>query len=151
MFRGSRVALKTSVAALCLLQAANSQAGDEVSRPDCAAGVCVINVLSSSVISAPCEGDSVLVAYSTHSGATLIQCSNSEDPLQNKIFIYDRRHSSVQPLEFRGGRFIRPAAISQAASEGIPDKFGPVPLCEAPNRESSTNGELLVLEKTPNA
>jgi hypothetical protein len=112
----------------------------------CSSKVCVINILSQNLVAAPCLGYSVLVAFSESSGATLIQCSKP-DTLDNKLFIYNRNDSSAQSYEFFGGRFIRPDYLATAAKEGIPDKFGPIPLCKADTATTSSEGKLLIAEK----
>jgi hypothetical protein len=123
-------------------------ADDEVSPPECADEVCVVNVIAEKLIAAPCVGYSVLAAYSKSNGAALIQCSKpaAED---NKVFIYDRRDRTARSFEFNGGRFIRPDYLAKAQTQGVPDKFGPVPLCPAQNREAAKAGQLLVAEKQP--
>jgi hypothetical protein len=126
-----------------------SFADDDVSPPECVDDVCVVNVIAEQLILAPCAGYSVLAAYSKSDGATLIQCSKPAAE-GNKTFIYDRRDRTVKAFEFDGGRFIRPDYLARAQAQGIPDKFGPVPLCPAQNREAATAGELLIAEKQPN-
>ena len=125
-------------------------AEEAVSAPACSDGVCVINVFSKALIVAPCADDSVLVAYSQASGATLIQCSDPEDQEDNEALVYDRHDVTAQAYEFRGGRFIRPDYLATATSEGIPDKFGAVPLCAARDRRPAASGELLLTVKQPN-
>ena len=139
-----------SLAALCLVWAGFCVAEEAVSPTACSDGVCVSNVLSTRLIVPPCTGDSVLVAYSQVSGATLIQCSDPSDPEDNKAFVYDRNHTAAKTYEFRGGRFIRPNYLATAVSEGIPDRFGAVPLCAAKDRRPAADGELLLAEKRPN-
>ena len=120
-----------------------------MSPPSCSDGVCVVNVFATTLISPPCVDQSVLVAYSQNSGATLIQCSDPADPEENKAFIYDRRHSSSSSYVLSGGRFIRPDYLATAVSEGMPDKFGAVPLCAVKNRRAGATGEMLLAEKQP--
>lgn len=106
-------------------------------------------MIADKLIAAPCAGYSVLAAYSKSNGATLIQCSKpaAED---NKVFIYDRHDRTVRSFEFDGGRLIRPDYLAKAQTQGIPDKFGPVPLCPAQNREAAKPGQLLIAEKQQN-
>lgn len=127
-----------------------SFADQPVSEPECADDVCVFNVIATGLISAPCVGYSVLVAYSRSSGTTLIQCSNSNSAEENKSFVYDRHDPAVKPFEFLGGRFIRPAYLTTAQTDGIPDKFGPVPLCATKNRRPAAGGQLLIVDKQRN-
>ena len=134
---------------LGLLWSCACLAEEAVSAPACSDGVCVVNVFSKALIVAPCADDSVLVAYSQASGATLIQCSDPEDQEDNKALVYDRHDVTAQAYEFRGGRFIRPDYLATATSEGIPDKFGAVPLCAAKDRRPAASGEMLLAAKQP--
>jgi len=126
-----------------------SFAEEDVSAPACGDDVCVVNVMAAKLIVAPCAGYSVLAAYSKSSGATLIQCSSLAAGEPNKAFIYDRHGREGTSFEFDGGRFIRPDYLVTAETQGIPDKFGRVPLCAATNREAAAAGELLIAEKQP--
>lgn len=121
-----------------------------VSEPECADDVCVSNVIAANLIFEPCVGYSVLIAYSKSSGATLIQCSDPASEQNNQSFVYDRQHGAAKSFEFLGGRFIRPGYLASAQTGGIPDKFGPVPLCASKNRRAASRGELLIIEKQPN-
>ncbi len=123
---------------------------DAVSEPECANGVCVINVIATELISAPCEGNSVLIAYSKPSGATMIQCSNFGSEEENRAFIYNRHSASIKPFEIQGGRFIRQEYLSRGAKEGIPSKFGPIALCAATNPAMLKDGTLVIVTKQPN-
>ncbi len=123
--------------------------GEAVSEPACSADVCILNVFATNLISAPCLGYSVLIAYSQKSGATLIQCTRPTTR-ENKSFIYDRHHRGLKPFGFLGGRFIRPDGFDKLKIDGIPDKFGPVPLCAVKNRKGPGAGQLLIAEKQPN-
>ena len=124
--------------------------GEEpVTAADCADGVCVVNVLSAELIVAPCDGETVQIAYSKTSAAALIQCSDPSNPEGNRTLIFDRNTPGGGAFELQGGRFIRPDYLATAQSGGIPDKFGSVPLCSMKERPKATPGELLVAEKTP--
>jgi hypothetical protein len=137
------------LAALFLAWACVGWAQDAVTPPACSDGVCVVNVISTALIITPCTDDSVLVAYSQSSGATLIQCSDPSDPADNRAFVYDRHDATAKSYEFSGGRFIRPDYLVTAVTEGIPDKMGAVPLCVVKNRRAAASGELLLAEKQP--
>jgi len=111
----------------------------------------VINVIAAALVPAPCAGYSVLIAYSKSSGATIIQCSDPLNAQENKAFIYDRFDHSVGPLEYEGGRFIRPDSFGEIEKQGVPDKFGRIPLCGAKDREAPAAGQLVIVRKQPNA
>ncbi len=135
---------------MCIAWACARAAEDAVSPLACSDGVCVVNVFATPLVAAPCIDESVLVAYSQNSGATLIQCTDSSDPEENKTFVYDRKDASAKSFLFSGGRFIRPDYLATAVREGIPDKLGAVPLCAVKDRRAAAAGELLVAEKQPN-
>lgn len=122
-------------------------ADDAVSAPDCSSNVCVLNVLAPSLVTEPCTGYSVLVAYSTSTGATLIQCSSPSNAQENKAFVYDRRKPEGRPVQFSGGRFIRPDSWARIVAEGVPDKFAAVPLCPAKDRRAVEDGQLVIVKK----
>jgi len=124
-------------------------ADDRVSGPDCSANVCVVNVLDNSLILGPCTGDAVLVAYSTTSGATLIQCSPSSGNEDNRTFVFDRLNGGAKSFEVQGGRFLRPTGWDQVEREGVRDVFGLVPLCPGTKRAAPGAGELILVEKHP--
>ena len=135
---------------LCLVWVVCACSAQEaVSPPACSDGVCVVNVFSSDLIAPPCADDTVLVAYSQSTGATLIQCTDPDDAENNKAFVYDRHSVIAESYEFRGGRFIRPDYLATAVTDGIPDKMGAVPLCTVKDRPTSAAGELLLVEKQP--
>jgi len=124
-------------------------ADDRVAAPDCSANVCVVNVFDQSLITEPCTGSTVLVAYSTASGATLIQCNAGSSPEDNLTLVFDRRNQGIKPFEVQGGRFLRPTAWDQVAREGVPDTFGVVPLCPGTKRAAPGPGQLIIVEKHP--
>ncbi|UFS69537.1 hypothetical protein LPW11_16755 [Geomonas sp. RF6] len=141
-----------SLHAIALLSlAANAvKADDSVTAPECSADICFFNVIKPKVIDAPCVGASVLVAYSKSSGTTIIQCSKPFYPDENKILLYDRFNQSSGSFELEGGRFLRTDFFLSEGPEGIPDKFGPVPLCGTKHREPPADGVLALVKKRPN-
>ena len=123
-----------SAGLLCLIWVAAASADDAVAGPACSANVCVVNML----------------AYSTVSGATMIQCSAPSNALDNRAFIYDRLSPKGKTFEFQGGKFIRPDAWDKVESEGIPDRFAPAPLCPAKKkRDTPVAGTLIIVAKHP--
>lgn len=135
-------------AALCV--AGGAAAEEKVSAASCGADVCAFNVVSAQLVVAPCEDASVLVAFSRSSGATLIECSTPGNVAENRSLVFDRRRPDSPPRLLSGGRFVRPEFIAEAAGAGVPDRFGPVPLCAAGQRRPAAAGELVIAEKRPN-
>jgi hypothetical protein len=143
MSRISRLAL------LGLIWSVAVHADDRVAGPDCSADVCVVNVLDTSLITGPCTGYTVLLAYSTTSGATLIQCNAPSSNQDNRTFVFDRLNGGAKSFEVHGGRFLRPGAWDQVEREGVRDEFGLVPLCPQTKRAAPGAGELIIVEKHP--
>jgi hypothetical protein len=126
-------------------------AAGPTSRPACAGDVCVVNILRDAPIAEPCEGYSVLVAYNKSSGVTLIQCSEPGTEMENISFAFNSRNKGMKPVEFFGGRFIRPEALADVVSSGSRGEIGSLPLCAATGRRAPASGELLIAEKQPSA
>ena len=137
--------------ALCcsLLGNAVSQQDSPVSEPACSFGVCVVNVIARNLIVAPCEGSSVLVAYSQSSPATLIQCSKASRENDNKLLVYNRRSTGAKSYVIEGGRFLRPDSLQTAKDDGISSSFGKMKLCAESQSARAEAGELLIAEKRP--
>jgi hypothetical protein len=98
---------------------------------------------------APCEGYSVLVAYSQASPATLIQCSKPLHEDETKLFIYNRKNAGAKSFVIEGTRFLRPDSLQTAKDEGISSSFGEVKLCAESQSARSEAGDLLIAEKQP--
>ncbi len=118
----------------------------KVSKFDCAGGVCGFNVPAGDVREAPCRGQPVLVAYSESSGATLIQCGGADG---TKSYLFDRGATGRAGLELAGTRFIKSDFLAEAAENGVPDRFGPVPLCVKSAPAAAATGEFVLVAKAP--
>lgn len=121
----------------------------KVTRFDCAAGVCGFNVAARDVHEAPCKGLPVLVAYVESTGATLIQCGAAHGIEGTTSYLFDRGTAGREGLELTGTRFIKPDSLAGLAENGVPDRFGPVPLCAEPAPAAAAAGEFVLLAKTP--
>lgn len=136
----------------CLLLAAAvslalpASGSSKVARFDCASGVCGFNVSARDVREAPCKRQPVLVAYSESSGATLIQCGGAEG---TRTYLFDRGATGRAGLELQGTRFIKADFLAEAAESGVPDRFGPVPLCARPGAAAAAAGEFVLVAKAP--
>lgn len=119
----------------------------KVTRFDCAAGVCGFNVAARDVHEAPCKGLPVLVVYSESTGATLIQCGAPHGIDGTTSYLFDRGATGREGLELAGTRFIRSDSLADVAENGVPDRFGPVPLCVRP--EAAATGEFVLVAKMP--
>lgn len=143
---GPRLALLALLA--CASSAgAKAPAASPVVPFDCSGEVCGFNVTDPALVTAPCAQRAVLVAFSRTSGATLVQCSSPGSSQDNLVYVFDRSMGTGPVYELEGGRYIAAAVLTQAATDGIPDRFGPVPLCSAPT--AAVAGELTLLVKEP--
>lgn len=133
------------LAAAAALALPASGAG-KVTKFDCVGGVCGFNVAASDVREAPCKGQPVLVAYSESSGATLIQCDGADG---TSSYLFDRAATGRAGIELAGTRFIKSDFLAEAAAYGVPDRFGPVPLCVKPAAAVAANGEFVLVAKEP--
>jgi hypothetical protein len=138
--------MRTVVFATAVALALPASSASEVTKPDCAGAVCAFNVAASDVREAPCKGQPVLVAYSEASGATLIQCGAAEGTTS---YLFDRGATGRAGVELAGTRFIKSDFLAEAAEYGVPDRFGPVPLCVKPVPQPTANGEFVLVVKMP--
>ena len=123
-------------------------AADPVAPFDCIQGVCGFNVTARDLRVAPCEDRPVLVAYSQGGGATLIQCSARTDAAGNLSYLFDRHARGSGTFELAGTRFIKPDFLAEAVVEGVPDRFGALPLCAKLAPSAAVTGEILLVSKT---
>jgi hypothetical protein len=153
MLRASSAWLLIALAAYAAGCAAKAPATSAAAAPvvpfDCSGEVCGFNVVAASLVTAPCEGRSVLVAYSRTNGTALVQCADPGRTQDNLVYLFDRRSTTGPVYELDGARYVTGAFLAQAAAEGIPDRFGSVPLCVAPGAAAA--GELTLVVKEPNA
>jgi hypothetical protein len=138
--------MRTLLLAAAMSLALPASGAGKVSRFACAGGVCGFNVAASQVREAPCKGQPVLVAYSESSGATLIQCGGADG---TRTYLFDRGATGRAGLELKGTRFIKSDFLSEAAEHGVPDRFGPVPLCVKSGATAAAAGEFVLVTKVP--
>jgi hypothetical protein len=120
----------------------------------CDQSVCGFNVGDVPAMPEPCAAGGVLAAWVATSGAALVQCRAEAGPAGDTVtVVFDRRdvHPSRPRLfEVDGGRFIKPFLLPEAAASGVPDRFGPVPLCRQPKPvDAAETTPLVVLVKVP--
>lgn len=138
---------KQAILVLFLL-CTNAHGEDRISTPECASDVCVSNIVDPRLATFPCTGNSVLVAYSQTSGVTLINCTNPGEG-QSTTYVFHRGKRAAKSYEVEDFRFLRPEGLVAAGREGIPDRFGAVPLCPSKVKEAPVRGALLLAEKRP--
>lgn len=138
--------MRTVLLAAALALALPASGASKVTKFDCVGGVCGFNVAASDVREAPCKGQPVLVAYSESSGATLIQCGAADG---TRSYLFDRDATGRAGIELAGTRFIKSDFLAEAAEYGVPDRFGPVPLCVKPGAAVAADGEFVLVAKEP--
>lgn len=117
----------------------------------CADAVCRDHVDGKGLVSAPCASEMLSVIFSQSNGAMIIQCdASSASPEESLLLLYDRLESTRSAYEFTDARVLTPGAEEWAAlqTEGVPDKFGPKPLCNA-NDKRPPAGAFFIAVKTP--
>ena len=135
-----------------LLGAGCASAADPAIAPfACVEAVCGFNVLAEALRVPPCQGRSVLVAYSAVSGLSLVQCSSPGEPARHASLLFDRANPAWPGPAVQGTRFIKPDALADVSRDGVPDRFGPVALCAVPAAAAAMPGELLLLKWQPGA
>ncbi|HEU4374041.1 MAG TPA: hypothetical protein VFS02_11150 [Telluria sp.] len=139
----ARIVLLSAALALALPVGGASK----VTQSDCAAGVCGFNIAARDMDEAPCKGLPVLVVYSESTGATLIQCGAPHGIDGTMSYLFDRGLTGRDGLELAGTRFVKPDSLADLAENGVPDRFGPVPLCVTP--AAAAAGEFVLLAKMP--
>lgn len=144
-----RAAVRNLLLSGVLAIALPASAASKVTRFDCAAGVCGFNVAARNMHDAPCKGLPVLVAYSESTGATLIQCGTPHGVDGTTSYMFDRGASGREGLELVGTRFINSDSLADLAENGVPDRFGPVPLCVKTAPEAAATGEFVLVAKMP--
>jgi hypothetical protein len=138
--------MHSALLATAVALALPANGASKVTEFDCAGGVRGFNVAASDVREAPCKGQPVLVAYSESSGATLIQCGAAE---ATRTYLFDRGATGRAGIELAGTRFIKSDFLAEAAEYGVPDRFGPVPLCVKPEAAVAPAGEFVLVAKEP--
>ncbi len=136
--------LALMLAAFCAASGAASGASaatQAVAPFACVGAICGFNVLARELRVAPCRGQSMLVAYSMTSGLSLVQCSAPGDVGGNASFLFDRANPARPGLALNGTRFVKPDALAEVNRDGVPDRFGPVPLCAEAGSAAAGNAQ----------
>jgi len=141
--------LALALTACAAVSAADAPTTPPIAPFECSGQVCGFNVLAASLVTAPCEGRSLLVAYSQTNGSALVQCADPARTSDNLVYVFDRSSSGGPVYELEGARYVTAAFLLQAATEGVPDRFGAVPLCRVAG--AAVSGELTLLIKEPNS
>ena len=131
---------------LLALAACTRAAAEVLPNPECERSVCRVQIDNKHQISLPCEGNTLALGYSQSGGATVIQCANpSGTAEENPLLLFDRHDATHAAYEFSGGRLLTPNADDweMFQTEGVPDKFGPKPLCHAGSKPPGA-GEFLI-------
>jgi hypothetical protein len=130
-----------------LLLALPAAAQDAIAPFACEQGVCGFNVPASRPVPEPCDEHTLLVAYRAGGGAVLVQCT-ARGAADDISLVFDSRSPQAPALELEGARFLKAGALREIAAQGVPDRFGPVPLC-AGVPVTSAKGSIVLALKTP--
>jgi hypothetical protein len=138
-----------SLVLMAMLLAPAVLADDGVAPAACSAGICAVIVTDQRLVGAPCEGQSILLAYSALGRATLIQCSSTDAPMETLVYAYNRQDAAATSYELSGFKFVRPEAIARVAAGSASDR-SMLNLC--PDQKSPApvmQGALPLAEKRP--
>lgn len=144
-----RAAARYLLLSAAIALALPASGASKVTRLDCAAGVCGFNVAARDMHDAPCKGLPALVVYSESNGATLIQCGAPHGIDGTTSYLFDRGATGREGLELAGTRFVKSDSLADVTENGVPDRFGPVPLCVKPAPAAAAAGELVLVTKVP--
>jgi hypothetical protein len=138
-----------SLVLVAMLLTPSVLADDGVTPAACSADVCAVIVTDQGLVGAPCEGQSVLVAYSALGRATLIQCSSADAATETLIHAFNRQDAAATSYELSGFKFVRPEAVAGGAAGSASDGTR-LNLC--PDKTSTApvmRGALPLAEKRP--
>ena len=140
--------LRTSVFAAVLSLAAAAVAADALAGRQCNGAVCMANVDPSLAV-APCANANLTLAWSQAGGAMSIQCWTDDAPMDQPIFVFDRRAPRAPAYELTGIRAFAPESLPQIANPRRDENDAMLLACQPPKPPSMAPGELLLTEKSP--
>ena len=144
----SFLVLRTSAFAATLTLAAAAVAADVLPDRQCSGAVCMANVDPTLAV-APCANANLTLAWSQAGGAMSIQCWTDDAPMDQPIFVFDRRAPRGPAYELTGIRAFVPESLPQIANPRRDENDAMLPACQPPKPPTMAIGELLLTEKVP--
>ncbi len=133
----------------CALSGAAALAGAADSPPvDCHGGVCMANIDAAQAVE-PCRDANLVAAWSQVGGAMAIECWTTDAPMDQPIYVFDRRHPNAPAWELTGIRAFTPETLPQLAHVPGDSNDALLSACRRPDPPTMAPGELLLTEKVP--
>ena len=142
VLRASAFACALSVAT------AAAMAADALADRQCSGAVCMANVDPALAV-APCANANLTLAWSQAGGAMSIQCWTDDAPMEQPIFVFDRRAPRGPAYEMTGIRAFVPESLPQIANPHRDENDAMLLACQPPKPPAMAPGELLLTEKVP--
>jgi len=133
--------------ALSLVGTAASAADSPLDR-QCSGGVCMANI-DAKLSMAPCPNANLVIAWAQAGGAMAIECWTEEAPMDQPIFVFDRRFPHGPVYEMTGIRAFEPESLPQIANPHREENDAMLFTCQPTRPATMAPGELLLTEKVP--
>ena len=146
----SLLVLRRSAFAAALCFAASAIAADALAGRQCSGAVCMANVDPSLAV-APCANANLTLAWSQAGGAMSIQCWTDDAPMEQPIFVFDRRAPRGLAYELTGIRAFAPESLPQIANPRRDENDAMLLACQPPKPPVMATGELLLTERSPSS
>jgi hypothetical protein len=126
--------------------AALASAADTLPNRQCGGGVCLANVDAKLAVE-PCRNANLVIAWSQAGGAMSIECWTTDAPMDQPIYVFDRRNPTGPAYDLAGIRALSPETLPQLAHVSGEGNDALLPACRRPTPPSMATGELLLTEK----
>jgi hypothetical protein len=142
-------ALRASAIACVLSLGAVAFAADDA-LPDrqCGGGVCMANIDAKASIE-PCRNANLVIAWAQDGGAMAIECWTDDAPMDQPIYVFDRRNPNAPAWELTGIRVFTSETLPQLAHVPGDGNDALLPACRKPSPLTMAHGEMLLTQKVP--
>ena len=137
-----------AIACALLAVGATASAADLLPDRQCGGGVCLANV-DARLALAPCRNANLVIAWAQAGGAMAVQCMTDVAPMDQPIFVFDRRNPNALAFDLTGIRAFTSEALPQLAHVPGDGNDALLPACRRPAPPTMAPGELLLTEKVP--
>jgi hypothetical protein len=128
--------------------AAAAAAADALPNRQCAGGVCLANVDAKLSVE-PCRNANLVIAWAQAGGAMSIECWTTDAPMDQPIYVFDRRNPAGPAYDLTGIRAFSSETLPQLAHVPGEGNDALLPACRRPSPPAMAPGELLLTEKAP--
>ena len=137
-----------AVACALLAVGATARAVDVLPDRQCSGGVCMANIDARQSI-APCPNANLTIAWAQAGGAMAVECWTDAAPMDQPIYVFDRRDPTRPAYDLAGIRAFAPDALPQLAHPPGNGNDALLAACRPPKPLTMASGELLLTEKVP--